>query len=73
MKKLIFPIAIAALLLASCGNKNEAPKNNDSVAAQPAGTEAKAAYECPMHCEGDKTYETPGKCPACGMDLKEKK
>ena len=26
-------------------------------------------YECPMHCEGDKTYDKPGNCPVCGMDL----
>jgi len=22
-----------------------------------------------MHCEGDKTYDKPGDCPICGMDL----
>jgi heavy metal translocating P-type ATPase len=27
-------------------------------------------YYCPMHCEGDKTYEKPGECPVCGMHLK---
>lgn len=27
-------------------------------------------YYCPMHCEGDKTYDQPGNCPVCGMDLK---
>ena len=26
-------------------------------------------YYCPMHCEGEKTYEKPGDCPVCGMDL----
>ena len=24
-----------------------------------------------MHCEGDKTYDKPGDCPVCGMDLVE--
>lgn len=28
-------------------------------------------FYCPMHCEGDKTYERPGDCPVCGMDLVE--
>lgn len=28
-------------------------------------------FYCPMHCEGDKTYEKPGDCPVCGMDLVE--
>ncbi len=26
-------------------------------------------FYCPMHCEGDKTYDHPGDCPVCGMDL----
>lgn len=29
----------------------------------------KAEYSCPMHCEGDKTYDSPGKCLVCGMNL----
>lgn len=28
-------------------------------------------FYCPMHCEGDKTYDKPGNCPVCGMDLVE--
>ncbi|MBU2951202.1 heavy metal translocating P-type ATPase [Tamlana agarivorans] len=28
-------------------------------------------YYCPMHCEDYKTYEKPGDCPVCGMDLVE--
>ncbi|MDC6387403.1 heavy metal translocating P-type ATPase [Maribacter sp. PR1] len=28
-------------------------------------------FYCPMHCEGDKTYDAPGDCPVCGMDLVE--
>ena len=28
-------------------------------------------FYCPMHCEGDKTYDKPGDCPICGMDLVE--
>jgi Cu+-exporting ATPase len=26
-------------------------------------------YYCPMHCEGDKTYDKSGQCPVCGMNL----
>ncbi len=29
-----------------------------------------AAYQCPMQCEGDKTYNEAGSCPVCKMDLK---
>ena len=41
-------------------NKDEKPKG------QGTGT-----FYCPMHCEGDKTYDKSGDCPVCGMDLVE--
>lgn len=31
---------------------------------------SKMVYQCPMKCEGNKTYEDPGHCPVCNMDLK---
>ncbi|WP_375587293.1 heavy metal translocating P-type ATPase [Flagellimonas aurea] len=46
---------------------------DDSASAkkqQPKGKGAGTFY-CPMHCEGNKTYEKPGDCPVCGMDLVE--
>jgi len=30
---------------------------------------AMATYQCSMKCEGDKTYDKPGSCPKCNMDL----
>jgi Cu(I)/Ag(I) efflux system membrane fusion protein len=30
-----------------------------------------AKYLCPMKCEGEKTYDQPGNCPVCNMDLEE--
>ncbi len=30
-------------------------------------------YTCPMTCEGEKTYDKPGKCPTCGMKLQDVK
>ena len=30
-------------------------------------------FYCPMHCEGDKTYDKAGDCPVCGMDLVEER
>ena len=30
----------------------------------------KIAYQCPMKCEGDKTYKEAGSCPKCNMHLK---
>lgn len=32
-------------------------------------TSGKGNYYCPMRCEGDKTYDEPGDCPVCGMNL----
>lgn len=28
-----------------------------------------AKYQCPMNCEGSKTYNQPGECPVCNMQL----
>ncbi|WP_298954200.1 heavy metal translocating P-type ATPase [uncultured Nonlabens sp.] len=36
-----------------------------------AGSKGTGTFYCPMHCEGDKTYNMPGDCPVCGMDLVE--
>ncbi len=32
-------------------------------------TKNEVKYFCPMHCEGDKTYDKPGDCPVCNMHL----
>ena len=32
---------------------------------------AMATYQCPMDCEKGKTYDEPGQCPVCKMDIKE--
>ncbi|TDN95356.1 Cu2+-exporting ATPase [Salegentibacter sp. 24] len=44
-------------------------KNNKK--NSPNEIKGNGVYYCPMHCEGDKTYEQPGDCPVCGMDLVE--
>lgn len=36
---------------------------------QKAKGKGTSTYYCPMHCEGEKTYDQPGDCPVCGMDL----
>lgn len=33
------------------------------------GSKSISSYQCPMKCEGAKTYEQPGTCPVCGMEL----
>jgi len=43
------------LLMSTCANES---------------TDAAAVlYQCPMQCEGDKTYSELGSCPVCKMDL----
>ena len=54
-------IILFALLLsfASCKNESSNKMNGDL-----------AVYQCPMACEGEKTYAVLGSCPVCKMDLK---
>jgi Cu2+-exporting ATPase len=42
--------------------------SKDKKKEQPKG-KGTGTFYCPMHCEGDKTYDEPGDCPVCGMDL----
>lgn len=58
-------LLITVMFLASCGSGNSEGKSNASTEQT-----ANAKYQCPMKCEGDKTYDKPGKCPVCNMDLK---
>lgn len=44
--------------------------SNDKKKEQSKG-KGTGTFYCPMHCEGDKTYDAPGDCPVCGMDLVE--
>ena len=56
MKNTSIILLISILSLSACGNKKDQ-------------TTTLATYECPMHCEGDKTYNETGSCPVCKMDL----
>lgn len=44
---------------------------NDEVEKQTEREKGNGTFYCPMHCEGDKTYDEPRDCPVCGMDLVE--
>ncbi|MEP3371332.1 MAG: heavy metal translocating P-type ATPase [Maribacter dokdonensis] len=48
-------------------NKDVSKKDNHVKKSK----KGKGTFYCPMHCEGDKTYDKPGDCPVCGMDLVE--
>ncbi len=80
MKKQIIALSVIlviSLVLTSCGSKSGTPtattSNTDQMTVDTAGASKPmvAVYQCPMKCEGEKTYDKAGKCPKCGMDLKE--
>ena len=51
--------------------QNEDTSHNDQKEVHDHGYEmAMATYQCPMKCEGEKTYAEEGSCPECKMDLK---
>ncbi len=56
----IITLFVALLSFASCKNKTESNNRKEEI----------ALYQCPMKCEGEKTYHEPGSCPICKMDLK---
>ena len=73
MKKIIFSALIAVAFLASCGGDTTKTKTDSATGAtNPAsGTNVAAVkYQCPMKCEGEKTYDKPGNCPLCQMEMK---
>ncbi|PWK17657.1 SCO family protein [Xanthomarina spongicola] len=56
--KILFSVFVLVMTLASC-NSNKSEKASDEL----------AVYQCPMKCEGEKTYSEAGSCPVCKMDL----
>lgn len=59
--KILGLLALLLLFFAAC-------KNGATDHSQHGGNAV--AYQCPMKCEGEKTYPQPGSCPVCNMDLK---
>ena len=58
-------LALVMSLGAFTACKNDHPKNMGSSEMAAPGTK----YICPMNCEKGKTYDQPGSCPVCHMDL----
>jgi len=67
MKKVILILMVvtfSAVSLTACKNDTKEKTKSEEV--------AQVEYQCPMKCEGDKTYtDKDVKCPVCGMGLKE--
>ncbi len=57
------------MFIASCGSKTS--NNTEKEETEPTEQVENVKYQCPMKCEGEKTYDKPGQCPKCNMDLKQ--
>ena len=57
------------------GSKSKTPKShsghegNESTHKSENNSQSKTVYQCPMKCEGEKTYPDSGICPICNMHL----
>lgn len=71
-------LIVGAIAFTACGDNGTTTEGTGTATEQQgqhgAGThqhdDADMVYQCPMKCEGERVYETPGKCPVCKMDLK---
>ncbi|MDR7208756.1 heavy metal translocating P-type ATPase [Flavobacterium piscis] len=61
----------AEIAVKSCcsSQKKENPEEHHHKKEATVNHNTAGVFYCPMHCEGDKTYDKPGDCPVCGMDL----
>jgi hypothetical protein len=77
MKKSVLTVGIAMLFVVGsatfigCGNSENHEAESHEHHEDMEMSEEQAQYQCPMKCEGDKTYPENVPCPKCGMDLKE--
>ena len=56
----------------SIHNIDDLPKKESvHASAEIKKEKGNGTFYCPMHCEGEKTYDKAGDCPVCGMDLVE--
>jgi len=57
--KLLLTLLLFFISFTSCKDNNLIAENNKE-----------AVYQCPMKCEGEKTFASMGNCTVCKMDLK---
>lgn len=53
------------IFITSCENNRSEYKKENTITEQTENNN----YQCPMKCEDNKTYDKPGQCPVCNMDL----
>ena len=61
--KIILSMAIAVFCFTAVNAQSAKTKNKTVVTDT-------VVYQCPMKCEGDKSYDKAAKCPVCNMNLK---
>ena len=61
--KIILSMAVAVFCFTAVNAQSTKTKNKKTIADT-------VLYQCPMKCEGEKTYSKAGKCPKCNMNLK---
>jgi len=54
-----------------CGGAAHENEKYEHKHKETSKVDGNGTYYCPMHCEGEKTYNKPGDCPVCGMHLVE--
>lgn len=59
-----YALALSVVAFSACKNDHSKHATTSTETAAP-GTK----YICPMNCEKGKTYDQPGSCPVCNMDL----
>jgi Cu2+-exporting ATPase len=75
LSKMPVPVGVFQEALRKDGSRYNIYLPGQDITAPPKPEKPKGkgtgTFYCPMHCEGDKTYNQPGDCPVCGMDLVE--
>lgn len=67
LSAVLFVVSMAAFT--SCGQVEKTADDLHGQEASDADHQHASVFQCPMQCEGDKTYAEDGKCPKCGMGL----
>src|SRR5687767_969804 len=62
----LFLLLAALFTLNACSDTKVQGEGKESAASEEGHEHS---YRCPMNCEKGKTYDKPGECPVCGMDL----
>lgn len=74
LKIIALLVTLSTISLGCKENKSEEVQTENQAEEHMAADKADIAmndvFQCPMDCEDGKTYEEPGSCPVCAMDLK---